>query len=93
MYKRQPIYGKLDAELASAMMSINAIKGVEIGLGNEEVEISGDENSDEIRVKNKKFLENYKLKLSEKIFSTFKKIHLKNKKTYLLIEFLLDLKV
>ena len=43
--------------------------------------------------KNKKFLENYKLKLSQKIFSIFKKIHLKNKKTYLLIEFLLDLKV
>ena len=36
------------------MMSINAIKGVEIGLGNEAVQISGDENSDEIRVKNKK---------------------------------------
>ena len=50
----EPIYGKLDADLASAMMSINAIKGVEIGLGNESVEISGDENSDEIRVKNKK---------------------------------------
>ena len=44
-------------------------------------------------VKNKKFLENYKLKLSQKIFSIFKKINLKNKKTYLLIEFLLDLKV
>ena len=43
--------------------------------------------------KNKKFLENYKLKLSQKIFSIFKKINLKNKKTYLLIEFLLDLKV
>ena len=43
--------------------------------------------------KNKKFLENYKLKISQKIFSIFKKINLKNKKTYLLIEFLLDLKV
>jgi geranylgeranyl pyrophosphate synthase len=46
-----------------------------------------------ISSKNKKFLENYKLKLSQKIFSIFKKINLKNKKTYLLIEFLLDLKV
>jgi hypothetical protein len=43
--------------------------------------------------KNKKYFENYKLKLSEKIFKTFKKINLKNKKTYLLIEYLLDLKV
>ena len=43
--------------------------------------------------KNKKFFENYKLKLSEKIYTTFKKINLKNKKTYLLIEYLLDLKV
>ena len=43
--------------------------------------------------KNKKFLENYKLKLSKKIFSTSKKINLKNKNTYLLIEFLLDLRV
>ena len=50
----EPIYGKLDAELASAMMSINAIKGVEIGLGNESVEITGDENSDEIRANGKK---------------------------------------
>jgi len=36
------------------MMSINAIKGVEIGLGNESVEITGDENSDEIRANGKK---------------------------------------
>ena len=51
------------------------------------------EDFPDMPAKNKKFLENYKLKLSEKIFSTFKKIHLKNKKTHLLIEFLLDLKV
>ena len=34
----EPIYGKLDTELAAAMMSINAVKGVEIGLGNETVQ-------------------------------------------------------
>ena len=45
----EPVYGKLDADLAAAMMSINAVKGVEIGIGNEAVELSGDENSDELR--------------------------------------------
>ena len=45
----EPVYGKLDADLEGAMMSINAVKGVEIGAGNEAVELSGDENSDEIR--------------------------------------------
>ena len=45
----EPVYGKLDADLAGAMMSINAVKGVEIGVGNEAVELSGDENSDEVR--------------------------------------------
>ena len=38
----EPVYGKLDADLAGAMMSINAGKGVEIGAGNEAVELSGD---------------------------------------------------
>ena len=53
----EPVYGKLDADLAGAMMSINAVKGVEIGAGNETVELSGDENSDEIRAnKNKKII-------------------------------------
>ena len=51
------------------------------------------EDFPDMSAKNKKFLENYRLKLSQKIFSIFKKIHLKNKKIYLLIEFLLDLKV
>jgi chorismate synthase len=46
----EPIYGKLDTELAAAMMSINAVKGVEIGLGNETVQKTGDQNSDELRV-------------------------------------------
>jgi len=53
----EPIYGKLDSDLAAAMMSINAVKGVEIGAGNEVAELSGDQNSDELRAgKNKKIL-------------------------------------
>jgi len=46
----EPVYGKLDAELAAAMMSINAVKGVEIGSGNDSIELTGDQNSDELRV-------------------------------------------
>src|SRR5262245_32163137 len=45
-----PIYGKLDQDLASAMMSINAVKGVEIGAGMGAAELTGEENADEIRV-------------------------------------------
>jgi chorismate synthase len=44
-----PIYGKLDQDLASAMMSINAVKGVEIGAGFAAARLSGEENSDEMR--------------------------------------------
>ncbi len=44
-----PIYDKLDADLAKAMMSINAVKGVEIGAGFESARLSGEENADEIR--------------------------------------------
>lgn len=47
-----PIYGKLDAELAGAMMSINAAKGVEIGLGFAAAAFSGEENADEMRMGN-----------------------------------------
>jgi chorismate synthase len=47
-----PIYGKLDQELASAMMSINAVKGVEIGAGMASAELTGEENADEIRAGN-----------------------------------------
>lgn len=47
-----PIYGKLDSDLASAMMSINAVKGVEIGAGFGAAELTGEENADEIRVGN-----------------------------------------
>jgi len=45
-----PIYGKLDQDLASAMMSINAVKGVEIGAGMAAAELSGEANADEIRI-------------------------------------------
>jgi chorismate synthase len=47
-----PIYGKLDQDLASAMMSINAVKGVEIGDGFAAAELAGEENADEIRIGN-----------------------------------------
>jgi chorismate synthase len=47
-----PIYGKLDADLAGAMMSINAVKGVEIGAGFGAAELTGEENADEMRVGN-----------------------------------------
>ena len=49
----EPVYGKLDAELAAAMMSINAVKGVEIGSGKESNELTGDQNSDELRTNNR----------------------------------------
>ena len=44
-----PVYGKLSADLASAMMSINAVKGVEIGAGFEAAALSGIENADQMR--------------------------------------------
>ena len=47
-----PIYAKLDQELASAMMSINAVKGVEIGDGFAAAELSGEGNADEMRAGN-----------------------------------------
>lgn len=45
-----PIYGKLDADLAAAMMSINAVKGVEIGDGMGAAALTGVENADEMRI-------------------------------------------
>jgi chorismate synthase len=45
-----PIYGKLDADLAAAMMSINAVKGVEIGAGFTAAQLTGEENGDEMRM-------------------------------------------
>lgn len=53
-----PVYDKLDADLAKAMMSINAVKAVEIGDGFGAVELGGEHNADEIR-KGKKFLSNH----------------------------------
>tara|TARA_R110000787_G_scaffold254691_1_gene359981 strand:- start:378 stop:1460 length:1083 start_codon:yes stop_codon:yes gene_type:complete len=55
-----PIYGKLDVDLAAAMMGINAVKGVEIGAGFGAAALSGEENADEMRMKNGKveFLSN-----------------------------------
>ncbi len=47
-----PIYGKLDADLASAMMSINAVKGVEIGAGFAAAALTGEANADEMRMGN-----------------------------------------
>lgn len=43
-----PLYGKLDAELAAALMSINAVKGVEVGAGFGAAELSGEDNADEM---------------------------------------------
>lgn len=45
-----PLYGKLDQDLASAMMSINAVKGVEIGNGFEAASLSGEDNADQMRI-------------------------------------------
>jgi chorismate synthase len=44
-----PLYGKLDAEIASALMGINAVKGVEIGAGFAAAALTGAENADEMR--------------------------------------------
>jgi chorismate synthase len=57
-----PVYGKLDADIASAMMGINAVKGVEIGDGFGAAALSGEENADEMRMGNDgkpRFLSNH----------------------------------
>ncbi len=56
-----PLYGKLDAEIAAALMSINAVKGVEIGDGFAAARLRGEENADEMRMKDGKieFLSNH----------------------------------
>ena len=56
-----PIYAKLDADLAAALMSINAVKGVEIGAGFGAAELSGEQNADEMRMGNQgvSFLSNH----------------------------------
>ncbi|MHA1157677.1 MAG: chorismate synthase [Alphaproteobacteria bacterium] len=45
-----PVYGKLDQDIASALMSINAVKGVEIGAGFGAASLTGEENADELRI-------------------------------------------
>lgn len=45
-----PVYDKLDSDIAKALMSINAAKGVEIGNGFDCVELGGEDNADEIRI-------------------------------------------
>jgi chorismate synthase len=57
----EPIYDKLDADLAKAMMSINAVKGVEIGDGFATAALRGEDNADEIRKGNEgpRFLSNH----------------------------------
>ncbi|QND52200.1 chorismate synthase [Phyllobacterium sp. 628] len=47
-----PVYGKLDQDIASYLMSINAVKGVEIGDGFESAKLSGEENADQMRTGN-----------------------------------------
>jgi chorismate synthase len=56
-----PIYDKLDSDIARALMSINAVKGVEIGDGFAAAALSGEENADEMRMKDGKvtFLANH----------------------------------
>jgi len=56
-----PVYDKLDADIAKALMSINAVKGVEIGDGFAAASLSGEENADEMRMKDGKveFLTNH----------------------------------
>ena len=45
-----PVYGKLDQDIAAALMSINAVKGVEIGAGFASASFSGEDNADEMRI-------------------------------------------
>ncbi|MBV9288166.1 MAG: chorismate synthase [Hyphomicrobiales bacterium] len=57
-----PIYGKLDAEIAAALMGINAVRGIEIGDGFAAAALSGEENADEMRAGNDgrpRFLSNH----------------------------------
>jgi chorismate synthase len=56
----EPIYDKLDSDIARALMSINAVKGVEIGAGFAAAALSGEDNADEMRMRDGKveFLSN-----------------------------------
>ncbi len=57
----EPIYDKLDGDLARALMTINAVKGVEIGAGFAAAALRGEENADEMRIRNGRvaFLSNH----------------------------------
>jgi len=57
----EPVYDRLDADLAKAMMSINAVKGVEIGAGFAAARLRGEENADEIVIEDGRphFLSNH----------------------------------
>ncbi len=57
----EPVYDRLDADLAKAMMSINAVKGVEIGAGFRAAALRGEENADEIAIEDGRphFLSNH----------------------------------
>jgi len=46
----EPLYGKIDSDLAAAMMTINAVKGVEIGAGMGAAALTGEQNADEMRM-------------------------------------------
>ena len=54
----EPVFDKVDALLAYGIMSIPAVKGVEIGTGFKSAELRGEENADQISSKQKKFLFN-----------------------------------
>jgi chorismate synthase len=57
-----PVYGKLDGDIAAALMGVNAVKGVEIGAGFAAAALSGEENADEMRIGNDgrpRFLSNH----------------------------------
>jgi chorismate synthase len=64
-----PVYGKLDADLAAAMMGINAVKGVEIGDGFQTAALSGEENADEMRRAARRSSANRNAKLAPKFLS------------------------
>jgi chorismate synthase len=57
----EPVYDKLDADIAKALMSINAVKGVEIGDGFASASLRGEDNADEMRMEDGKvaFLSNH----------------------------------
>ena len=54
----EPVFSKIDALIAQGIMSIPAVKGVEIGNGFKSAELRGEENADEMKYKNKKILFN-----------------------------------